>query len=254
VLADQALPASIAAVAKAAEGFYSSKGIRTARWRLYHQLKAQGWTVRVNEPVRQADGTWQRLQGPSVTASWPAAVGIELVKSRITRQAIERLLNFKGKRVIVMCWGKRLEPWADTRSEWRRVGLEQLEGIDFIILAGKKPPAVHSQASLALAHEQRQVELARQEAQRQARIKAEQDELAQLIVHLVGQAWQQREPVSIHGNVEQHRHLPSIIEAAHGIDQEATRQAVKRLEHKGLLTRKKHPYTLLSGLALGHKL
>ncbi len=236
------VPKPVEQLAAACEGFFSSKGIRKARWRLFHRLKELGWTVEVIESVRQADGSYTRRATASVIVSYPQQLAVEISKRSLTQRQLERLGNSHGIKVAVLIWGRELKPWDDPRGDWRAVTLDDIEGIDYIITAGSKPPLVHTAKSL-------KADQAAETLQRELSAKARAQALELAILETIEAAWKAREPVSTDAKAGPERHLPTLLQHK-GFTPKETRAAVQQLQENGVIERAKHRYTWLRGLRI----
>lgn len=241
------IPPAIRTLAEVCEGFYSSRGIRKAQWRLYYALKEIGWDVEVTK-LESVGDTFFRPDKPAVTVKSPTPIVIEVAKQRLSLRQIERLKRATGIRVVVLIWGDVVRPWEKRRATWRnrRVTMEDVAHLDYIIGANTKPPIIHTPATLAMDHE---AELSANAQRDLARRVA----LQELILKEVGKAWESWEPVSCHGNVEPHRHLPRALKVW-GYSEAETKRAVRELIEQQILEQKKHRKSMLRGLAITDKL
>lgn len=222
------------------------RSVARARWRLHQALKELGWTVKLNQVERQADGTYARRMVAALEVSWPLSMAIEVGKSRPGHKNLERLANTGGRKVLVLIWSRKYEPWNDNRSQWHRVELDELAHIT-VLAAGGKEVVIHTRESLAQDYEQHLVELELEATAEQRAQEKERARVAQLVLEVTRLAWQDKEPVSCHGNVQPHRHLPTMLSAQHKADPELVKSVAKELETHGQLVKAKHPYTMLSG-------
>ena len=219
------------------------RSVAKARWQLHKVLKERGWTVKLNQVERQADGTYARRMVAALEVSWPLSMAIEVGKSRPGRKNLERLANTPGQKVLVLIWSRGYKPWLDNRSEWHRVQLDELEHIT-VVAAGGKEVLLHTHESLGQDYEAHLVEMELEATAAQRAAERERARVAQLVLEVTRQAWLDKEPLSCHGNVEPHRHLPTVL----GADPELVKSVCKQLVKDGQLVKAKHPYTLLSGL------
>lgn len=259
------LPVGVKQLLAAVRMMSSGRSLRKARYQLSQRLIESGWSVDLFQTERKPDGTFSRRgHRSSLIVTYPHKFSIEIVKMRPSQWTLD-MLNHPGHgvRVVVLFWGKNYQPWIDKRSQWRRVEMDELSRMDYLIEAGGG--VIHTPQSLAKSfvewqERQRQEEIEREQQRQQAQaelerkhqeaVEAERIELErvqQLVLEVTRQAWEAKEPLSCHGNVELHRHLPTVLKQSHGVDEQLCKRAVAHLLEAKKITRAKHNYTLLSG-------
>ena len=225
------LPLPVQQLLEAIKKFKKGKrwGIVSARNQLAWRLEDMGWTVERVKAVKQPGGGYKRELRAAVVVSWPTQLAVDFAKSRPEQKSIERLAATPGIRVMILVKAAQYKPWDDKRGEWHKVGVADLDRIDFVIGAQTKEPVAQTPTELAKGFAEHQVK-------------------AELVLGLVAAAWKEREPLSMHLNAGAARHLPTILNKQHGIHPAAAKRAVQQLLDEGKIQRKKHGYSKLSGL------
>ena len=187
-----------------------------------------GCTVRLNLRMMQ-NGRWFRQPGVScVVRDEDETIGIEVVTKSISLRVLTRFdehNNLDTKILIVQGAGIFIP------SKVRDVSSDSIKKADLFIAIGAKKPIIKTQQDIVRAWPDFEIP-------------------DQLIVDLVQRFWNTQTPLSLHLSVGVDRHLPTQMNLGYQIDERRSRDAVRHLMGRKVLTLAVHPISGLKGLCV----
>jgi hypothetical protein len=236
-------PQAVQVIARAARNLSSSRGLRKARWRLFHRLIDENWVLKVNEAGRDAhSGAYLRPNVAQISIEEPVSAAIEFAKVNPSHRNLERLRLGHGLKILILIWNRNYKPWRDPRGDFNRISLGHLRAVDFIICAGRNYATISTPESL---FDMMMAEQAFEQLDEKLRARA----LRARILQEVETSWRAREPVSLRSSTGE-RYLVTRLELEGWTRDEIKAQARELLQaHQ--MSHSTHNYTRTRGLKIG---
>tara|TARA_R110002020_G_scaffold475639_1_gene711473 strand:+ start:1288 stop:1965 length:678 start_codon:yes stop_codon:yes gene_type:complete len=174
-------------------------------------------------------GVWFRQPGLScVVRDEDETIGIEVVTKSITLRALTRFdeHNDLDAKILIIQGAGIFIP-----AKVKDVSSHSLKKVDLYVAIGSKKPIIKTQQDIVRAWPDFKIP-------------------DQLIVDLVQRFWSAQTPLSLHLSVGRDRHLPTQMNLGYQIDERRSRDAVRDLIGRKVLTLAVHPISGYKGLCV----
>lgn len=206
--------------------------VKKARDEVAMRLERFGYALEVNGKIK-TETTMGYGDRAAIITRAPFEMSIEFSKHRPEIDAVKRLINSPGVKVLVLSECGYYHP-QDGRGDWHKVKPEDLSKIDYLI--GSRSDCLVPQLPEEL-------------------VKAyiEHDIDTKLVLEMIDKAWAAKRPLSGHGNVMEFdavRYLPKILVEHHKSHPIAAAKVLRDLKEAKLIETAKEFTTTMRGFRL----
>lgn len=206
--------------------------VKKARDEVAMRLERFGYALDVTKRIWTGEKTIHPDRAGIITRA-PFEMSIEFSKYRPETDAVRRLINSPGIKVLVLSECGYYHP-QDGRGEWHKVKPEDLYKIDYLIGARSDCLVPQTPEELVKAY-------------------IEHDIDAKLVLELIDKAWAAKRPLSGHGNVMEFdavRYLPKILVEQYKSHPIAAAKVIRDLKEANLIEVAKEYTTTMRGFKL----